>query len=127
MPKGEKRVGKPPVNAWLPGVSQNPGGFRKGTSIVKFLREYLELSSKEREELSKDPKLTGAQEIALKLIGKGTSGEIMAIQELLERADGRVRETMDLNTNPQTKFSEMSNEDLLSTITILTKQSKNGG
>ena len=127
MPKGEHFKSKPPVNGFKPGLSGNPGGFRKGTSIVKFLREYLELSSKEREELSKDPKLTGAQEIALKLIGKGTAGEIMAIQELLERADGRVRETMDLNTNPQTKFSEMSNEDLLSTITILTKQSKNGG
>ena len=118
---------KNPSHKFPKGQSGNPGGFRKGTSIVKFLREYLELSKAEIEKLSKDPKLTRAQEIAIKLIGKGTAGEIMAIQELLERADGRVRETMDLNTNPQTKFSEMSNEDLLSTITILTKQSKNGG
>lgn len=70
------------------GTSGNPGGRPKGRSTKAVLNELLELPNREG--------VTARERLGEVLLAKALTGNLGAIKELFDRADGRAKQAVDL-------------------------------
>ncbi len=86
------------LSPFKPGVSGNPSGRPKGSkNITTFLHELLQkkMDGPETPLTPKGGKMTAAQVVALKLLGRAIRGDLTAIQQLQDRTEGRAKETVE--------------------------------
>jgi len=93
---------------WKPGQSGNPGGRPKTAPLSHACRELL------ASPLPDDPKgRTYAEAIAETLAERALKGDIRAAQELADRAEGRTRQSIEIeNVRLREAFDRMSREEL---------------
>lgn len=96
------------LRPWPRGTSGNAGGRPKKTPLTDACREVL------AQAIPGDPEgRTYAQKIAAMLAEKATEGDIRAAQELADRAEGRARQTVEVeNTALRQAFERMSEAEL---------------
>ena len=99
-------VGK--ATQFKPGNRANPGGRPKLAPLSHACRELLAAS------VPDDPEgRTYAEAIARKLAEKALHGDIRAAQELADRAEGRARQSIEIETTAlRDAFERMSSEEL---------------
>lgn len=104
-------VGKP--YRWNKGQSGNPSGRPKMAPLANACRELLAAS------VPDDPEgRTYAEAIAKTLAEKALAGDIRAAQELADRAEGKARQSIEIeNTALREAFERMSGEELLAYAT----------
>jgi hypothetical protein len=85
------------------GVSGNPNGRPKGVanSKVRLLRILEMVTSAKNPVTGELEDFTIAEQLDIKIIAKAMKGDIRAYQELLDRLEGRAKQTTDLNANIQ--------------------------
>lgn len=117
----KKRI--PPVDTrFKPGQSGNPSGRPSGPTITKELRSIVGATSasvtitmpdgsKKTLELETDKPIKYA--LALSLVAKALGGDVKAMQEVLNRVDGKAPETI-LNLNKN--VDGLSDEELRETL-----------
>jgi hypothetical protein len=106
--QNEKPIRGDEATRWKPGQSGNPGGRPKRTPLIDACREVLN-------QLVPGDAMgrTYAQAIAEKLAAKAVAGDIRAAQELADRAEGKARQTLQIeNTTLKEAFERMSDEEL---------------
>jgi len=81
--KGKFAPGNKIGKQFAPGTSGNPAGRPRLTKLSEALREQLS------EEMPNAPERTVAEEIAQALIREAKSGNIAAIKEVFDRAEGK--------------------------------------
>jgi hypothetical protein len=104
-----KRRGKPEnLRAWPKGVSGNPGGRPKTAPLSQACREKL------AQPVPGDPYgRTYAEKIATVLAERATKGDIRAAQEIADRAEGKPRQSVEIeNTTLRAAFERMSRDEL---------------
>jgi len=115
MPKNKQKtgfrgpdpdVGKP--YRWNKGQSGNPGGRPRMAPLSHACRELLAAP------VPSDPEgRTYAEAIAKSLAEKALAGDIRAAQEIADRAEGKARQSIEIeNTALRDAFERMSSEDL---------------
>jgi ribosomal protein L29 len=83
-------VGK--ATRWKPGQSGNPGGRPKKTPLADACRELLNMP------VPKDKSgRSYAEAISEKLARKALAGNISAVREIADRAEGKARQAMELS------------------------------
>ena len=91
MAKGKKTGGRD----WPKGTSGNPNGApRKEDSLSNLLR-------KELEKVDPDTGLTAKEVIAIGLVGLAKEGNQAAIDRVLDRTEGKPKQSMDVTSNIQ--------------------------
>jgi hypothetical protein len=106
MPDKQKTDGEQTVNGkfapgnsigkqFTTGVSGNPSGRPRLTKITEALREQVS------EELPDASEGTIAEAIARRLIKLALGGDIAAIREVLDRTEGRPKQSLDLDVSVQ--------------------------
>jgi hypothetical protein len=90
------------------GVSGNPGGRPKRTPLADACRDVLALS------VPDDPEgRTYAQKIAATLAEMAAEGDIGATRELADRAEGRARQSIEIEQSRlREAFDRMSRDEL---------------
>jgi hypothetical protein len=92
---------------WQPGQSGNPGGRPKRTPLADACRDVLALPVPGDSEGR-----TYAQKIAATLAEKAVDGDIRAAQELADRAEGKARQSIEIEqTRLREAFERMSSEE----------------
>ena len=93
---------------WQRGQSGNPGGRPKKTPLADACREVL------GQPVPDDPEgRTYAQAIAETLAAKALEGDIRAAQELADRAEGKPRQSVEIEqTSLREAFDRMNHEEL---------------
>lgn len=82
-----------------PGVCPNPGGRPRTAPLSQACRELLNAS------VPNDPQArTYAQVIAAKLAKKAMRGDVGAAKELADRAEGRARQSVEIETADKIPF-----------------------
>ena len=97
------------ASRWQPGCpSPNPGGRPKKTPLSDACREVLALP------VPGDPEgRTYAEKIAGTLAEKAAKGDIRAAQELADRAEGKARQSVEIeNTTLRDAYERMSRTEL---------------
>jgi hypothetical protein len=104
----ERPVRADEATRWKPGQSGNPCGRPKQTPLIDACREVL------AKPVPGDARgRTYAQAIAEKLATKAVEGDIRAAQELADRAEGKARQTLQIeNTALKQAFERMSDAEL---------------
>jgi hypothetical protein len=93
---------------WQQGQSGNPGGRPKKTPLANACREVLALPVPDDAEGR-----TYAQAIAATLAAKALDGDIRAAQELGDRAEGKPRQSVEIEqTSLREAFDKMNREEL---------------
>jgi len=116
-PENRGKPGKPirgsEATRFKPGQSGNPGGRPKTAPLSHACRELL------AQPVPDDPEgHTYAEAIARMLGKKATEGDIRAAQELADRAEGRARQSIEIqNTALAEAFERMNGEELLAYAT----------
>ena len=85
---------------WKPGECPNPKGRGKGSkSITTHIHEMLDrkLESPETPISKQGKRITVAEAIALRLVGKAVKGDMSAIREIQDRTEGKSVETVNSN------------------------------
>ena len=96
------------AHRWQPGQSGNPGGRPKRTPLADACRDVLALPVP-----GDVDGRTYAQKIAATLAEKAAEGDIRAAQELADRAEGRARQSIEIEqTRLKEAFDRMSREEL---------------
>jgi hypothetical protein len=104
-------VGK--ATQFKPGQSGNPGGRPKTAPLSQACRDLLASSVPDDSQGR-----TYAEAIAEKLAQKALAGDIRAAQELADRAEGRPRQSLEIEKVPlREAFERMTNEELLAYAT----------
>lgn len=87
---------------WKPGQSGNPKGMPKGIRPFKVvLREILEAYEDNVENLGK---VDGTQAVAIALFNKAVKeNDVSAIRELLDRLEGKSKQTIDYTDKSESK------------------------
>lgn len=82
---------------WRPGQSGNPKGRPKGiVSITDTLRKVIEKKMETIDPVTKNKDRKKIKEIiALALVGKALKGDVRAIQEMLDRLEGKVTQKVE--------------------------------
>jgi Family of unknown function (DUF5681) len=93
---------------WKPGQSGNPGGRPKTAALSEAARNVL------AKRVPNDPQgRTYAEAIADTLAQLALEGDIRAAQELTDRAEGRARQSVEIeHSRLRAAFDEMSREEL---------------
>jgi hypothetical protein len=82
-----------------PGKSGNPKGYPKGVkNVATILREYLEKADKDDGGTGEALNIPTAKLLKLILSAKNEAVQLKAIQEAYERLEGKVEETLNVNT-----------------------------
>lgn len=90
-----------------PGVSGNPSGRPRTALLAAACREWLLSPSTD------DPQRTNAQALAAKLGSLALTGDIRAAEALADRAEGRPRQSIELEaTEIRQAFERMTREEL---------------
>jgi hypothetical protein len=111
-PENRRKTGKQvpgsEATRFQPGRSGNPGGRPKTAPLSQACRELLAVP------VPDDPDgRTYAEAIAQKLAQKAIEGDIRAAQEIADRAEGRARQSIEIqNTSLREAFDRMSSEEL---------------
>jgi hypothetical protein len=107
-PRNENPVRGDEATRWRPGQSGNPGGRPKRTPLTDACREVL------AQPVPGDTKgRTYAKAIAEKLAARAVEGDIRAAQELADRAEGKARQTVQIeNMALKQAFECMSEVEL---------------
>ena len=85
------------------GEVRNPNGRPKGipNSKTRLLR-LLQLVTKVRNPVTgEDEEFTIAEQLDMKIIAKAMKSDLRAYQEILDRLEGRAKQTTDINANIQ--------------------------
>jgi hypothetical protein len=110
IPENRRKTGVPGGEAtrWKPGQSGNPGGRPKKTPLADACRAVL------GQPVHGDAEgRTYAEAIAQALAQKALSGDIRAAQELADRAEGKPRQSLEIeNTSLRQAFEHMSEAEL---------------
>jgi hypothetical protein len=94
---------------WKPGQSGNPGGRPKTAPLSYACRELLASPVPGDSEGR-----TYAQKIAATLAEKAIAGNIRAAQEIADRAEGKPRQSLEIeHSRLRQAFERMTNEELL--------------
>jgi hypothetical protein len=98
---------------WQKGVSGNPGGRPKTSSLAQACRVRLSaLVPKDRHAR------TFAEAIADALAAKALNGDIRATQELADRAEGRPRQSLEVDRSKfDEAFQNMTDDEMLAYAT----------
>jgi hypothetical protein len=106
--KTEGSVRNSEATRWKPGQSGNPGGRPKTAPLSQACRELLAAP------VPDDAKRrTYAEAIAESLAEKALEGDIRAAQELGDRAEGRARQSIEIqNTALAEAFDRMTRDEL---------------
>lgn len=105
---GAKTVPNGEATRFQPGQSGNPGGRPKMAPLSNACRELLASPVPDDSQGR-----TYAQAIAEALGKRALSGDIRAAQELADRAEGRARQSIEIeNTTLREAFERMSREEL---------------
>ncbi len=104
----EANLARGTVFQWKPGQSGNPGGRPKTAPLSNACRELL------ASPLAGDPQgRTYAEAIAETLAQKALAGDIRAAQELADRAEGRARQSIEIQDSAlRNAFERMNREEL---------------
>jgi Family of unknown function (DUF5681) len=104
-----RRTGRPEnLTPWRPGQSGNPGGRPKTAPLSQACRELLTQLVPDDQQ-----NRTYAQAIAQTLGQKALGGDIRAAQELADRAEGRARQSIEIqNVTLHEAFERMSREEM---------------
>ena len=96
------------LKPWPKGVSGNPAGRPRKTPLTDACRDVL------AEPIPDDARgRTYAQGIAETLAHKALAGDIRAAQEIADRAEGKARQSIEIqNATLREAFERMSNEEL---------------
>jgi hypothetical protein len=111
-PQNRRKTGNPTpggeATRWKPGQSGNPGGRPKTAPLSHACCEVL------AQPVRDDPEgRTYAQKIAAILAEKAAGGDIRAAQELADRAEGKPRQSIEVeHTKLREAFDRMSREEL---------------
>lgn len=118
MPENRRKTGKEvrggEATRWKKGdPSPNPGGRPKTAPLSQACRELL------AQPVPNDPEdRTYAEAIAQTLAEKALAGDIRAAQEIADRAEGRPRQSIEVeNTTLREASERMSNDELLAYAT----------
>jgi hypothetical protein len=117
MPENRRKAGTAVPNSeatrWKPGQSGNPGGRPKTALLSHACRELLAAP------LPNDPQgRTYAEAIAETLGQKAIAGDIRAAQEIADRAEGKPRQSLEIeNVALREAFERMTDEELLAYAT----------
>jgi len=105
---GKRRGKAENLKPWPKGVSGNPQGRPKSAPFSQACREML------GQPVPDDPLgRTYAQAIAETLAAKALEGDIRAAQELADRAEGKPRQSVEIeNTTLRQAFGRMSDAEL---------------
>jgi len=112
VPENRGETGKPvpggEATRWKPGQSGNPGGRPKTARFSQACRELLASL------IPGDPReRTYSEAIAEALAVKALAGNIRAAQELVDRAEGRPRQAIEIeNARLHEAFERMSADEL---------------
>jgi hypothetical protein len=103
-----KKLGGVTGKGFMPGKSGNPNGRPKRTPLTDVTREKLP------QKIPDDPQgRTYAEAIVDKLIAMALSGDIAAIRELHDRAEGKARQTIDIgNAALREAYERLSAEEV---------------
>ncbi len=104
-----RRRGRPEnLTPWKPGQSGNPGGRPKRSPLAEACRELLSLP------VPGDPDgRSYAELIALSLAKKALKGDVRAAQELADRAEGRPRQAIEIESASLARaFERMTDAEL---------------
>jgi hypothetical protein len=77
---------------WKPGVSGNPGGLEKQKLFRRALRECLSVEE--------------AKEIARKVISMAKAGDLMAVNIVADRLDGKPQQSVEITDDRSTNLAE---------------------
>ena len=85
------------------GVSGNPAGKPKGTEHSKTrLKRLLDLVQKKRNPITgEEEEFTVLELMDMQMIAKALKGDQRAYQEVIDRLEGKARQTTDINANIQ--------------------------
>ncbi len=101
------------LKPWPKGVSGNPSGRPRKTPLTDACRDVL------AQAIPSDPTgRTYAEAIALTLAKKAVEGDIRAAQEIADRAEGKPRQSLEVeNTTLGQAFKRMTSSELLAYAT----------
>lgn len=107
------------------------GGRPKGSRNMQDI--LIELFGKEV--FSRDPitgedrNITVKERLALSLIGKAMKGDVPAFKELMDRAEGKVTDKVDVTTSAADPFdpTKLTTEELKTLETLLAKSARGQG
>lgn len=96
---------RPPVqHQFKPGQSGNPAGRPKGQSVTAILRQVVDADDS-----------TLAEQLVRKLVDRAIGGDIRAIREVLDRLEGKPRQSIAVSRE-ETRSAEVRAGELLASM-----------
>ena len=133
MPKGEHLKGKGGVK-FGSGQPTNKGGRPKGKAISTYLRELGDLNQlsyslsvtdtngkkkQKRVNIKAKEGETLNEALAGVLLSKALSGDLKALQILLDRTEGKPKAEIDINTNNESSINDLTVEEQMKVLSLI--------